>query len=70
MPAGLAGVFSIRGGTVLINTALATRLVGVIWRRSASLAFDAGFRAGGAAGQPLIEGRLGLTFAVDVLGRG
>jgi hypothetical protein len=45
-----------------------TGLVGLIWRSSDSLAFDAGVRAGSAAGHPLIEGRLGLTFAVDVLG--
>ena len=47
-----------------------TGLVGVIWRSSESLAFDAGLRAGRAAGQTLFEGRLGLTFAVDVLARG
>ncbi len=47
-----------------------TGLVGLIWRSSDSLSFDAGVRAGSAAGYPLIEGRLGLTFAVDVLGRG
>jgi hypothetical protein len=47
-----------------------TGLAGVIWRRSDSLAFDAGVRAGRAAGQTLVEGRLGLTFAIDVLGRG
>jgi hypothetical protein len=46
-----------------------TGLVGVIWRSSDSLAFDAGVRAGRSAGHPLIEGRLGLTFAVDVLGK-
>src|SRR5207237_7930111 len=46
-----------------------TGLGGAIWRCSDALAFDAGVRAGRAAGQTLIEGRLGLTFAVDVLSR-
>jgi hypothetical protein len=48
----------------------ATVLAGVIWLASDSLSFDAGLRIGRAAGQPLSEGRLGLTFAIDVLGGG
>jgi hypothetical protein len=47
-----------------------TGLAGMIWRRSETLAFDAGVRAGRVAGQPLVEGRLGLTFAIDLLARG
>ena len=47
-----------------------TGLAGVIWRRSDTLAFEAGLRAGRAARQPLVNGRLGLTFAVDILARG
>lgn len=47
-----------------------TGLAGVIWRCTDALAFDAGVRAGRAAGQTLIEGRLGLTFAIDVLAPG
>ena len=54
----VAGAFAITG------------LAGVIWRYSDALAFDAGVRAGRAAGRTLIEGRLGLTFAVDLLARG
>jgi hypothetical protein len=42
-------------------------LGGIIWRASESLAIDAGLRAGRAAGQPLLEGRLGLTISLDLL---
>lgn len=45
-----------------------TALVGAIWRESAALAFDAGIRVGRDAGSGLVEGRLGLTFAIDLLG--
>jgi hypothetical protein len=48
----------------------ATVLAGVIWLASDSLSFDAAVRVGRAAGQPLLEGRLGLTFAIEVLGGG
>jgi hypothetical protein len=44
-------------------------LGGIIWRTSGSLALDAGLRAGRAAGQPLLEGRLGLTVSLDLLAK-
>jgi hypothetical protein len=51
-------------------SAVVTGLVGMIWRKSDALAFDAGIRVARAAGEGLVEGRLGLTFAVDVLNHG
>jgi len=42
-------------------------LGGFIWRTSDSMAIDAGVRFGRASGQPLLEGRLGLTLSLDVL---
>jgi hypothetical protein len=44
-------------------------LGGIIWRTSGSLAIDVGLRAGRAAGQPLLEGRLGLTISLDLLAK-
>ena len=41
-------------------------LVGAIWRTSNAVSFDAGLRLARAAGQAVLEGRLGLTFAVSV----
>jgi len=46
-----------------------TGLGGVIWRVSDSVAIDAGLRVGRASGEPLLEGRLGLTMSLDLLGK-
>src|SRR5438270_2023292 len=46
--------------------ATVSALAGLIWRWSDSLAFDAALRAGRASGQPLVEARLGATFAFGV----
>jgi len=36
---------------------------------SDSVAIDAGLRVGRASGEPLLEGRLGLTMSLDLLGK-